>query len=112
MSNVIGPGRAYTVCFGGISTEDARVRVGRHVANRYSSWTKRLVGTLLDIYFANVGSHSYHHSAEDLLSCHLLIHDFLLGFLHAEPQRLVDQTDADVADMRLETINTCRHRAA
>ncbi len=31
MSNVIGPGRAYTVCFGGISTEDARFRVGRHV---------------------------------------------------------------------------------
>lgn len=32
VSNVIGPGRAYTVCFGGISTEDARYRVGRHVA--------------------------------------------------------------------------------
>ena len=31
LSHVIGPGRAYTVCFGGISTEDARCRVGRQV---------------------------------------------------------------------------------
>lgn len=31
MSHVIGPGRAYTVCFGGISTEDAQCRVGRQV---------------------------------------------------------------------------------
>ncbi|CAM9474859.1 unnamed protein product [Hapterophycus canaliculatus] len=29
VSNIIGPGRAYTVCFGGICLEDARFRVGR-----------------------------------------------------------------------------------
>ncbi|CAM9897439.1 unnamed protein product, partial [Ectocarpus sp. 12 AP-2014] len=28
-SSVIGPGRAFTVCFGGVSAEDARFRVGR-----------------------------------------------------------------------------------
>ncbi|CAM9986285.1 unnamed protein product [Scytosiphon promiscuus] len=29
VSNVIGPARAYTVCFGGVCVEDARFRVGR-----------------------------------------------------------------------------------
>lgn len=31
VSDVIGPGRAYTVCFGGVCVEDARFRVGRYV---------------------------------------------------------------------------------